>query len=78
MSEMIITALVALAGSLAGALGGTRLTLYRIKQLEAKVEKHNNLIDRMYKTEKDVEILREKVTVASHRIDDLEKDHHMG
>ena len=78
MSETLVTALVALAGSLIGALSGAMLTLYRIKQLEMKVEKHNNLIDRMYKTEKDVEILSEKVRVANHRIEDLEKDHHMG
>jgi hypothetical protein len=29
----------------------SRLTIYRIDQLEKKVDKHNGLVDRMYKVE---------------------------
>lgn len=51
----ITTALLSLVGTLAGTFGGimtsNRLTGYRIEQLEKKVEKHNNLIDRTYKLE---------------------------
>lgn len=36
------------------------LTLYRINQLEKKVDKHNNLIDRMYKVENRISILEDK------------------
>lgn len=35
------------------------LTIYRIDQLEKKVDKHNNLIDRMYKIENRVTLLEE-------------------
>ncbi len=42
------------------------LQAYRIEQLEKKQDKHNNLIERTY-------ILEEKIKVANHRIDDLER-----
>lgn len=48
------------------------LQLYRIEQLEKKVEKHNNLIERTYELEKKNEVIEEKMKVANHRIDDLE------
>ena len=46
---------------------------YRLTQLEEKVDKHNNLVERTYKLEKQNEIQDEKIKVANHRIDDLEK-----
>ena len=49
------------------------LIQYRLEQLEKKVEKHNNLIDRTYKLEEDSKIQEEKIKVANHRIDDLER-----
>ena len=45
---------------------------YRLGQLEAKVEKHNNLVERTYKLEKVTDLHEEKIKVANHRIDDLE------
>lgn len=53
----------------------TQLTLYRIDQLEEKVNKHNNLIERTYKIEQRLEVDEEKLKVANHRIDDLEGYH---
>lgn len=50
----------------------TKLTLYRIEQLEKKQDKHNTLIERMYQAEDDIHVLKEKMSVANHRIDDLE------
>ena len=49
---------------------------YRLKMLEEKVDKHNNLIDRTYKLEERTELQEEKIKVANHRIDDLEKEVH--
>ena len=49
------------------------LTLYRIELLEKKQDKHNTLIERMYKVEDHINILRDKVKVENHRIDDLER-----
>ena len=55
MNTEIILALIAFAGSAVGTLGGilaaNRLTVYRIEQLEKKVDKHNNLVERVYKLE---------------------------
>ena len=45
---------------------------YRLGQLEAKVEKHNNLVERTYELEKRTDVQEEKIRVANHRIDDLE------
>ena len=45
---------------------------YRIDQLEKKVNLHNNLIERTYKIEADLDVVHEKISVANHRIDDLE------
>ena len=69
MTEIII-ALLSLAGTLVGSLAGvltsSRLTTYRIQQLEKKVEKHNSVVERTY-------LLEEKIKVANHRIEDLER-----
>lgn len=62
-----------LIGSIAGILTANKLTNYRVEQLEKKVSIHNNLIDRMYEVEKREDVLEEKVKVANHRLDDLER-----
>lgn len=61
-------------GSICGVLAANKLTNYRVEQLEKKVDKHNNLIERMFNLEGKVEVLEEKQDVANHRIDDLEED----
>ena len=77
MSDTVVAALIGLAGSGAGAFGGilisAKLTQYRLEQLEKKVEVHNKVIDRVYKLEERTEIQEEKIKVANHRIEDLEK-----
>ena len=69
---------MSLLGTLAGTFGGilvsNKLTTYRIEQLEKKVEKHNNLISRTYELEKEYSVLDERIRVANHRIEDLEKE----
>lgn len=78
MPAEVITAALSLVGTLVGTLGGialsSNLTNYRIEQLEKKVEKHNNLITRTYKLEQEFAVMDEKVKVANHRIEDLEKE----
>ena len=77
MPNEVLVAIIGVAGSalgsLIGILSSSKLTAYRIEQLEKKVDKHNNLIERTYKLEEETAILSEKITVANHRIDDLEK-----
>lgn len=46
---------------------------YKLDELTKKVEKHNQLIDRTYELEKKTDVIDEKLKVANHRIDDLEK-----
>ena len=76
MSETVVIAMLSLFGTLVGTLGGialnSKLSNYRIEQLEKKVDRHNNLIERMFKAEESINILEEKIKVANHRIDDLE------
>ena len=64
-----------LAGSFAGIITSGKLTNYRITELEKKVEKHNNLIDRTYKIEEEQEIEKEKIKVINNRLKDLEEYH---
>ena len=55
MTEAIIVAILGFAGTLVGSLLGVvaaqKLTQYRLSQLEDKVNRHNNLIERTYKLE---------------------------
>lgn len=71
MQTEIIVAVIAFFGTVAGSAGGvmasSRLTNYRLQQLEKKVEKHNSVVERTY-------ILEEQMKVANHRIADLEKE----
>ncbi len=39
----------------------TSLMLYRIEQLEKKQDKHNTLIERTYKLEEDVKLMKEEI-----------------
>ena len=76
--EGIVVALIGLAGSAIGSLVGiltsTKLTSYRLEQLEKRVQAHNNLIERTYKLEERTELQEEKIKVANHRIEDLENE----
>jgi hypothetical protein len=50
-----------------------RLIVYRLEQLETKVDKHNNVIERVYNLEKDADVIKEQIKVANHRIEDIEE-----
>jgi len=77
MTETIIVAGISLFGTLAGTFGGiltsNKLTGYRIEQLEKKVEKHNNLVERVFRLEDQDRILEEKINTEKARIDLMEK-----
>lgn len=72
MTDAIIVAVLGFAGTLLGSLFGVlaaqKLTQYRLSQLEEKVNKHNNLIERTFK-------LEGRMTEAEHEINDLKKYH---
>lgn len=77
--ETIIVAIVSMLGTTVGTIGGilasSKLTNYRIQQLEKKVEQHNKVIERVYKLERHEAVIDEEIKVANHRIDDLEEYH---
>ena len=72
MDSTIFIALLSFAGTLVGTLGGilasTKLTEWRLKSLEDKVEKHNGIVERTYK-------LEGRVNECEHEITDLKKYH---
>lgn len=77
MTDTVLVALIGLAGSgigsFIGIVANTKMTNYRLEQLEKKVEKHNGLIDRTYGLEERITLNEEKIKVANHRLDDLER-----
>lgn len=71
MATEVIVALITLVGSAIGTIGGilitNKLTTYRLEQLEKKVDKHNGVMERTI-------ILERDMSVANHRIKDLEEE----
>lgn len=71
MNPEIIVALISLFGTLGGSLGGilvsSKMTNYRLQQLENKVAEHNNFARRM-------PVIEEQIKVMNHRIEDLEHE----
>lgn len=74
---VVVVGVLSLIGTLAGSfLTGrktTSLITYRIDQLENKVNKHNQLVERTYKLEEETSVLHEQIKVVNHRIQDLEE-----
>ena len=72
MTDAVIVAILGFAGTLLGSLFGVlaaqKLTQYRLSQLEEKVNKHNNLIERTFK-------LEGRMDEAEHDIRDLKAYH---
>ena len=81
LSGGIIVALIGLGGSaigsMIGVLASSKLTQYRLEQLEKKVDKHNRVVERVYALEERVSLSEEKIRMENHRIDGLE-DYHKG
>ena len=69
MDSEIIVALIALIGTLGGSLSGvlvsSKLTAYRLRQLENRVEEHNHYARRL-------PVVEEQIKVINHRVADLE------
>lgn len=65
MESQIIIGVLSLCGTLIGTIGGilasNKLTNYKIDKLQEQVNKHNNLIDRMYKVESRVTLLEDEI-----------------
>ena len=72
MNSEVAVAVLALIGTLSGTFGGiitsSKLTAYRIQQLEQKVDKHNNSAER-------IPIIEERFSVLENRINKLEGEY---
>ena len=75
MSDTVIVALLSLAGTVLGSglgvIASQKLTQYRLEQLERKVQAHNNLIERTF-------ILEGQMQECQHDIKDLKGYHKPG
>ena len=77
----IITSFVTLIGVLLANRKNQAVIEYRLQQLEQKVNKHNNLIDRTYKLEESNQLLwqwredqKKKMDKVEEEIDKLKED----
>lgn len=70
----IIVGLLSLLGTCVGSWGGARLMSYRIEQLEKKVEKHNQVVERVYRLEEYKAVAEEQFKVTNHRLKDVEEE----
>lgn len=86
MSEAISVAFITSGVSLIGSIltmivsivknkQSNNVTLYRIDELEKKVSKHNNLVERMYKLEQDEALVKQRVGDVEKDVDNLRKGH---
>lgn len=69
MNPEVLVAVIAFCGTVVGSFGGilaaNKLVNFRLKALEDKVNKHNNLIERMY-------VVEQRCKSNQHRIDEIE------
>ncbi|MBQ8411622.1 MAG: hypothetical protein IJX15_07855 [Ruminiclostridium sp.] len=67
MDSTIVVAVISLIGTLGGSLGGivvsSKLTAFRLEQLEKRVAEHNNFAVRL-------PVLEEKIKELSRRIEE--------
>lgn len=71
MQSEVFVALLSFLGTLAGTVGGiitsAKLTSYRLRELEKKVDKHNNFAQR-------IPLLEERVKTHEQRITTIERN----
>ena len=76
MDGTTISGLFALIGTLAGTFGGimtsTKLTNYRLEQLEKKVEAHNNLAEKVIVLQDTDKMLQDKIDSVINRLNNME------
>lgn len=77
MSDAVIVGIISFIGTVIGTFGGilasNKLTNYRIEELEKKQDKHNKVIERVYKLEERDSIIEEEIKSVNLRIADLER-----
>lgn len=78
MTETIIVGVLSMIGTLGGSLFGilaaNKLTTFRIEELEKKVEKHNNVIERVVLLEQSVNTAWKRIDEIHDTIDEIKKE----
>ena len=69
-----VTLVVCMINNHAQAEKTRALLDYRLSELEKMVDKHNQVLERTYRLETEMEVAREQIRVANHRIQDLERE----
>ena len=69
-----VTLIVCMVNNHAQAEKTRALLDYRLSELEKKVDTHNQVLERTYRLETEMEVAREQIRVANHRIQDLERE----
>lgn len=70
----VVAIVVCLINSYHQANATRNLIEYKIEELTKRVDKHNNVIDRVYKLEEHEAVVDEQIRVVNHRIKDLEAE----
>ena len=82
--ETMIAALISAASAVLVCIISNRsqqsktraLLEYKLDELSKRVDKHNQVIERVYRLEQHKAVTDEQIKVANHRISDLEAHHH--
>ena len=59
-------------GSMLGVMAPSNKTIYRIEQLEKKVEKHNSIVERMIEAEDKLKTHQHQINEIKERIEAIE------
>lgn len=70
----VVSLIVCVITNVAQSSKTRALLEYKMDELSKRVDKHNNVIERTYKLEELTALQEEKIKVANHRIEDLEKE----
>ena len=62
----VVTTVTTLFGTFGGIVTSARITTFRIKELEKKVEKHNSIVERTYRLEERTNYFDERLYLYPH------------
>lgn len=78
MESEVIVALLSLVGTLGGSCLGVvasgKLTHHRLEQLEKKVDKHNQVVERVFKLEETMSSMKHRMTNAENELKEMRKE----
>lgn len=78
MPPEVIVGLLSLAGTLIGTIAGilasNNMAMYRIQQLEKKVDQHNQIVIRTFKLEESQAVTDEQIKTIFKKLDSIKKD----